>query len=281
MVSKSVITDIGPWSEIKLDIIRKYTQAYARILANQPNLNHVYIDAFAGAGRHLSRTTNEIVDGSPKVVLDIEPHFKEYYFIDLKKEKVEELKKIAEERKPTQSIHVYEGDCNEKLKEIFPEVKYEDYRRGLCLLDPYGLHLNWELIQIAGQMRSIEIFLNFPVYDMNLNALWKKPEKLDENRKLRMNRFWGDESWQEVVYRPKRQQNLFTEGLEEKIDNATEAIVEAFHERLLKIAGFPYVPEPIPMRNTKGNILYFIYFASHKEVGYNIAKGVFKKAMVV
>lgn len=277
MVSKSAITDIGPWSEIKLEIIKKYAQAYAIVLAKYPNLHHVYIDAFAGAGRHLSRTSGEIVDGSPKIVLEIEPHFKEYYFIDLEKDKVSELKKLAEQRKPLQLIHVYEGDCNEKLKEIFPQVKYEDFRRGLCLLDPYGLHLEWEIIQTAGKMRSIEIFINFPVYDMNLNALWKQPDKLDEGRKTRMNKFWGDDSWQKIVFRPKRQKDLFVEGSREKIDNATEAIVEAFKERLNKCAGFAHVPEPIPMKNTKGNILYFIYFASNNKAGYNIANSIFRK----
>jgi glycosyltransferase involved in cell wall biosynthesis len=55
---------IGYWSEIKLEIIREYAQAYSQILTRHP-LHHVYIDAFAGSGLHLSKTKGEFVKGSP------------------------------------------------------------------------------------------------------------------------------------------------------------------------------------------------------------------------
>jgi three-Cys-motif partner protein len=53
--------EIGPWSEIKLDIIRDYAAAYSRVLSAQTNppLHHVYVDAFAGAGVHVSKATGE------------------------------------------------------------------------------------------------------------------------------------------------------------------------------------------------------------------------------
>ena len=51
--------EIGYWSEVKLDIVKDYAAAYSRILAAQekPALHHVYIDAFAGAGVHISKAT--------------------------------------------------------------------------------------------------------------------------------------------------------------------------------------------------------------------------------
>ena len=54
----------------------------------------------------------------------------------------------------------------------------EQYKRGLCVLDPYGLNLNWEVMKTAGQMKSIDMFLNFMVMDMNRNVLWKDPKKV-------------------------------------------------------------------------------------------------------
>jgi three-Cys-motif partner protein len=49
------IDEIGPWSEVKLDILRRYAVEYSKILSNQakPPFFHIYIDAFAGAGYHL------------------------------------------------------------------------------------------------------------------------------------------------------------------------------------------------------------------------------------
>jgi hypothetical protein len=46
--------EIGSWSEIKLEIIKKYVGAYSTILTSQNGLYHVYIDAFAGASVHVA-----------------------------------------------------------------------------------------------------------------------------------------------------------------------------------------------------------------------------------
>ena len=49
--------EIGYWSEIKLDILREYAQAYSRIMHAQRLISrYIYIDAFAGAGYGLYRT---------------------------------------------------------------------------------------------------------------------------------------------------------------------------------------------------------------------------------
>jgi len=54
--------EIGYWSEVKLEILREYAAAYSRILAAQcqPKLHHVYIDAFAGAGVHVSKRVGNL-----------------------------------------------------------------------------------------------------------------------------------------------------------------------------------------------------------------------------
>ncbi len=170
-------------------------------------------------------------------------------------------------------MKVYNGDCNHVLlDEIFPQIKYQNYERALCLLDPYGLHLNWDVLYTAGQSNAIEIFLNFPVMDMNMNILWNNPDKVDSAQIERMNAFWGDESWRDAAY--KKQQGLF-DTLEEKSSNL--AIVKVFRKRLKDVAGFSYVPEPIPMRNTKGTIVYYLFFASPKEVAGKIVRNIFDK----
>lgn len=262
---------INYWSEVKLDIVRDYASAYSTILTAQtaPSLHHIYIDAFAGTGIHISKSTGDFVPGSPLNALLVEPPFREYHFIDLDSAKTDSLRQLTTERS---DVSIYDGDCNTLLlQEVFPRAEYKSYRRALCLLDPYGLHLNWEVIQAAGQMRSIELFLNFPVADMNRNVLWRNPEKVAPSQIARMKAFWGDDSWREAAYTT--EQNLF--GLEMKTDNTQ--IVEAFQKRLKTVAGFEYVPEPMPMRNSKGAIVYYLFFASQKPVAERIVKDIFKK----
>ncbi len=77
----SEFDEIGYWSEIKLDIVRDYA-AYSKILSAK-SLPHIYIDAFAGAGQHVSKETGEFIPGSPLNALDVYPPFREYHFIDL------------------------------------------------------------------------------------------------------------------------------------------------------------------------------------------------------
>lgn len=118
-------------------------------------------------------------------------------------------------------------------------------------------------------MGSIEIFLNFPVMDMNRNVLWRNSDKIQEDQMKRMTRFWGDETWRNVAYSATG--NLF--GLEEKMDN--ETVAEAFRQRLRQVAGFAHVPKPLPMRNTKGSIVYYLFFASPKPVADHIVQDIF------
>jgi three-Cys-motif partner protein len=179
---------IGYWSEIKLEIVRDYASAYSRIL-NAKKLPHIYIDAFAGAGLHISKTSGDFIPGSPLNALNVQPPFREYHFIDLDAEKVEHLRQVAAN---TQNVQIYEGDCNGILIEnIFPTLEFGTYRRALCLLDPYGLDLRWEVMRMAGQLGTVDMFLNFPVMDMNRTALWRNPENVRPALARRMSNFLG------------------------------------------------------------------------------------------
>lgn len=125
---------IGYWSEVKLDIIRKYAQAYSTIMSKQGKLSHIYIDGFAGTGEHISRSTKEFVPGSPLNALAVKPPFPEYHLVDLDSAKAENLRALTAGQL---NVHIFDGDCNEVLrKDIFPRARYEDYRRALCILDP-------------------------------------------------------------------------------------------------------------------------------------------------
>jgi three-Cys-motif partner protein len=191
----------------------------------------------------------------------------------LDEEKIESLEQLAGTR---EDVYIHHGDCNRiMLDEVLPRAKYEGYRRALCVLDPYGLHLDWDVISAMGQMQSVEIFLNFPVADINRNVLWRKPEGVSPAQIDRMNRFWGDDPWRKEAYEPSPQFTLFGDTKEEKVSN--EAIAEAFQRRLKKVAGFQNVPKPIAMRNTQNAIVYYLFFASHKPVAENIVQYVFNK----
>jgi three-Cys-motif partner protein len=271
------IDEIGPWTEVKLDIVKRYATEYSKILTKQKNppFYHIYIDAFAGAGFHLSETTGEMVMGSPLNALLVKPAFREYHLIDLDGDRIDGLKRIVGNRA---DVHFHEGDCNEVLvKNVFPCVRRDDfsgggYKRGLCLLDPYGLTLDWSVIKSAGEMASFDIFINFPIYDININVLHRDPSTVMPLHAERMNAFWGDESWREVAY--DKTPGLFG-YMEEKVSN--RRLAEAFQRRLRDVAGFKRVPEPLPMKNSNNSVVYYLFFASQKNTAEHIITYIFDK----
>ncbi len=269
--------EIGPWTEIKLEILKKYASAYSRILSTRtrPSFQHVYIDGFSGSGVHTAKGTGDLVWGSPTSILLVEPPFSEYHLIDLDRGNIEVLMHMVKSRKQgpykPENVHFYNDDCNKVLlSDVFPRVRYEDYRRGLCLLDPYGLHLNWEVVRTAGEMKTIELFINFPIMDMNRNVLLRNPKNAKQEQIDRMNTYWGDISWELAAY---SRDNLFK--FRQKTSN--QHVVDAYVERLKSDAGFAYVPNPMPMKNSRGAIVYYLIFAAHQPVAAEIVEEIFDK----
>ena len=187
------LDEIGYWSELKLEIVRKYAAAYSTILSKQAFIRgHLYVDAFAGAGTHISKETGEEISGSPIIALQMNPPFTELHFIDLDGSRANELRRLtAADRRVT----VYEGDCNEVLlKKVFPRCRYSEFRRALCLLDPYGLNVNWTVLAEAARMKSVDVFYNFMIMDANMNVFMRDSSKVSPTQAARMDAVWGDTS---------------------------------------------------------------------------------------
>jgi three-Cys-motif partner protein len=269
MSDKLKIDEIGYWSEVKLAILDEYARPYNQIL-HKNEFKSIYIDGFAGAGHHRAKGSERVIEGSPQRAMNVQPPFDHLHFVDIDVARVAELKRISLDR---QNVSVHQGDCNDVLvRKVFPTISYARRERALCILDPYGLDLNWETIKTAGESKVIEIFLNFPVMDMNRNVLWHNSEQVSKLHRERMTKYWGDNSWEEAAYQTT--QGLFEE-MQEKASN--EEVAEAFRTRLKKVGGFKHVPKPMPMRNTKGAVVYYLFFAAQEPTADKIVKSIFAK----
>lgn len=272
MTTQPRLDRVGEWSVEKLEIVRKYAAAYSTIMSKQPGFTHHYIDGFAGAGEHISKTTGNLIPGSALNVLAIKPPFDHYVLVDKNRKRVENLKQLIGART---DVEFLQGDCSTiLLKDVLPQIQYQRKRRALCLLDPYGVHLEWAVIEMAGKLGTVDLLLNFPTMDMNMNALLTDPRKVNPREAARMTRFWGDESWKQITYRPRAQGNLFGETEKEKASN--DDVVEAFCTRLKGIAGFQHVAKPVPMRNSTNTTLYYLVFASANKTACKIMQEIFR-----
>lgn len=257
---------LGDWSEIKHEIIESYARQYTKILsANTSIRRRIYIDGFAGAGVAVDRESGDLLAGSPyRMLFDVDPPFSEYHFIEIEPAKAEHLRRVLG-RDPR--VHIHLGDANVILpRDVLPRCRWEDFARALCLLDPYGLTVDWSLLKTIGEMESVEIFFNFMIVGANRNVLWKDPSRVSKARRELLTRGWGDESWATVAYREVN--TLF--GVEREKIKGNDVLIGAYRKRLKDVAGFAYVPEPIPMKNSMNAIVYYLFFASPNAVGGKI-----------
>jgi three-Cys-motif partner protein len=230
-----------------------------------------YVDAFAGAGVHISKTTGKMVPGSPLNALYVQPPFDRIVLIDVDSEKIQSLQAIcgADRR-----VELHPGDCNEVLtSKLLPKLQFPSYWRALCVLDPYGIHgktLQWATIKEIAKAETFDMFLNFPLMDINRNTLRKRLESAATPDIVAFTEFWGGEEWKSLMY----QRDLFG-GLDKVGTNQTLAL--AFQKRLHGVADFKFVPEPILMKNAKGGELYYLFFASHQPVAKNIVEDILNK----
>jgi three-Cys-motif partner protein len=270
----SLLDEIGPWSERKFGIVQEYATVYSRIMANAKarvaRFEHDYIDGYASAGFSRRKGTNDIVKGTALNSLEIEPPFKRYTFVELSPEKHAMLSAHVMSRS---DVSVLNADANEVLpRDVFPQYTFANYRRAFCLLDPYThKQLDWTTIEAAGKNGAVDLLLHFPTMPMNRGALHRDGEvSLDEA--AAMTRFWGDDSWREAVY--VKRHGLFADLPAEKATDIEFAT--AFCERLTNVAGFKGTSKPIPMKNTRGAIMYYLIFALPHDTAIRAAKSVAK-----
>jgi three-Cys-motif partner protein len=269
----SPIDEVGPWTEVKIEIVREYAGVFQQIVKAQPFFHPIYMDGFSGAGILVSESSGGPVAGTPARIVEVVPPFAEYHFIEKDPAK-ERILRASIGKMPNVTIHL--GDSNKiLLDKILPTMTYGSYRKGLLFLDPYGLHLDWEVVEAAGKSACVDLLLNFPIMDMNRNVLRGDPSSVPAMQVERMNRFFGDErAWRDVVY--EEPLGLFGPMPPQKRPG-NESVVQAYLRRLKDIAGFKYVSTPLAMKNEVNSVVYYLIGASQVPQGVSVCNSVFKK----
>lgn len=275
-VDLELLDAIGPWSELKHEMVAYYATVYSSILSRAGNgsFHHYYIDGYASAGYNRRKNTGDLVMGSPLRVLGVIPPFEKHFFVELDESKFRELRKHCASHKNVEVIH---GDANIVLpQQIFPAVRFSRFERAFCLLDPYNeVALDWKTIVAASNTKTIDLLMHFPIYSMNIQVL-RKDKNYSPEQAARLTRFWGDESWQEAAYATGEM--LFAD-MQCKVDN--DRFVQAFCERLKINAGFLGVSKPIPMKSMQNNTIYYLIFASNNKTGVDVINRVANRFLKV
>ena len=282
---------VGPWAREKLDRLKAYLDPYTRILRSRRSwYEHViYFDAFAGAGKAPLRKENttttdlpllpnpsdaqhdddysEYVLGSPYIALSLEVPFTEYIFVEKDEHKASELEAFVEPFRKRSDIRVVVSDADTVIRhEINGANRNWRKTRGVFFLDPFGLQVGWDAIELLAKTKAIEVIVNLPVGTTIQRFLPKNAEVTESNR-ARLNKYFGDEGWYDVVY--SSQQDLFG-SIVAKNEDAGEKLARWYVDRMKRIFGHASAPRLI--RNQNGGHLYYLVWAGPHPKGYEIAK---------
>jgi three-Cys-motif partner protein len=264
----------GDWTETKLEILKRYLEAYAVALKNQP-FKRFYIDAFAGTGyRNLKQADAEgrllfpdlageepqgLLEGSARIALKVEPRFDQYIFIERDIDRCEQLESLHEEfPQLTKNIRILQGDANKEIQSLCRNENWKQ-NRAVLFLDPYGMQVEWATIEEIARTGSIDLWILFPL-GIGVNRMLPRSGQVPEGWRNRLNLFLGTEDWYEAFYRTETASNLFGELETTVAKEGIDVIGEYFLNRLRTI--FPGVAQkPKVLTNSTSCPLYLFCFA--------------------
>lgn len=265
MAKKIFGNEIGAWTELKLEYIKKYLEAYSNILRSKFPEYH-FIDAFAGSGFCKKRKTRELIYGSPLIALNIQPPFTKYFFIELNKNKADCLEAERKNNYPNLDAKIKNGDCNIIIDSILSCIN--DSIPFIALLDPQAGDLYWETIYKISLKRRAEVLINFP-FGMAIRRYmpFTKGKNILQNMKNKLNKIFGNNNWEGVYEERKRHKISSTVAREKYLD---------LYLKNLTSIGFEYYASK-NIKNSQNNHIYYLIFATKHIKGLEIMKDIMVK----
>ena len=286
----------GGWTEQKLDMLRNYLAAWAKVMKNQP-FKRLYIDAFAGTGyREVAPAKpdcgffaaelaedepQEFLDGSATMALRVQPAFHRYVFIEQSTKRFAELLKLKEEfPNLADRMKFIREDGNGVLRDLCGEWNRKAMR-GVLFLDPFGMQVDWITLQAVAETQAIDVWILFPL-GIGVNRLLQRDGNIPDAWRDRLNRVFGTTDWYDKFYRPARIRGLFDTEPRMVKTGSFNAIAEYYLDRLRTI--FPTVAEnPRVLANSRNVPLFLLCFAAGnpslkaKEAALRIAQHILGK----
>ncbi|HKT89027.1 MAG TPA: three-Cys-motif partner protein TcmP [Candidatus Sulfotelmatobacter sp.] len=285
----------GGWTQQKLEVLRKYLQAYTTIFKKNPQARFYsisYVDAFAGTGTlrrpalgalakflpELQENEKEFRKGSVTRALEVEPSFDKYLLIEKDAKQCGELESITAQFAGRRKAHVLNEDANSALLDWCKSLD-TIHERAVVFLDPFGASVKWETIAALGRTRAVDLWVLFPYFAINRMLVRnRRPPKAWADR---LTSVFGTPEWEDTFYSTTSFGSLLDSGSVESVHkSADHRVITDFFVRRLSRA-FVAVSNPFPMHNSHGALLFILFFAAANEhsakTGLKIANDIIGK----
>lgn len=274
----------GGWTEDKLERVRKYLQAYTHVLKDK-RFRFAYIDAFAGTGyrteiqpKHspslllpelAEGESQEFLDGSARIALQVEPRFHKYIFIEKDPKRYVELEQLKIEFPALKDDIILENkEANSYLQDLCLKRNWAT-RRAVLFLDPFGMQVTWATIEAIAKTQAIDLWILFPL-GIGVNRMLTKSGKISDAWRQKLDTMFGATDWYDAFYQPQVTSGLFGESTSMVKVSDFDSIGQYFVRRLKTIfAGV--ADNPLPLFNSRNVPLFLLCFASGNPRGSKTA----------
>lgn len=266
----------GYWTEAKLGLFRRYLDAFTTATKNKAT-ERIYLDAFAGEGRGLSRTTGQEFEGSTRIALNTDdPPFTRLRFFELPA-KAARLRNELERDYPGRDFEVVPGDCIDTIPQVLQQLHGAGvaWAPTFAFVDPDGIEeLHWDTIAaLADHKRNVsrfkvELWVLFNTMGL-MRVLTKDLERLDERAEFLATRLFGTQQW--TAIQMLRAEDAITP------EEARDEFVNLFRWRLRHDLGYQWTHQ-LEIKDLHGRPLYHMVFATDNKVGHAIMAHLYNKA---
>lgn len=241
---------VGDWTQDKLKFFTLYLRSYLQ--ATTRATERVFIDAFAGPGTNLVRSSKTTIDGSPLIALNAKAQngttFSRLFFIESDPALASELEEAKARRGHANRGEVVIGDVNSELPRVLASVSKRS--PTLVFLDTEDIEPRWSTLEAIASWR-VDLFINFPLgmgIKRNLQS-------------QKVTAYFGTEDWQDQL----------------SSDPTDREFLNLYRDRL-KALGFDYLSEDDRLIKTRANRpLYYLLLASKHSAARKIIDWVFKQ----
>lgn len=194
------------------------------------------------------------------MALEIPNPFDRYIFIDKNPKRVAELESLRTEYHGGRTIEIRQGDANDVLKDILKDISKVRHR-GYIFLDPFGLQVPWETVNMIAKSGAIEVMINFPL-GMALRRMMPKSGDIPPGWQISLDTFFGSPEWRHYAY--EESDDLIGKRTS-KIADSEDRLLAWYRERLRN--AFGHVSAARLVTNTRGGRLYHLIWAGPHEAG--------------
>ncbi len=275
----------GTWTQNKLECLRKYLEAYRTIFTKNQAARHfttTYVDAFAGSGQISTKIEHQSSedllfadayedseafayrDGSTRIALEIKSPFDRYLFVEVRSQSTAKLAEMKVEFGSSRHIEIRTGDANKVMMEWCETTDWSK-NRALVFLDPYGMQVEWQLLEAIANTKAIDLWILFPL-GVAVNRMLTNRGLPPAAWERALTRTFGSDSWKSRFYGTTPIPTLFElDGIERRTASIDDVGVY-FLDRLKNI--FHAVAEnPLQLINSRDVPIYLLCFAAANPKG--------------